>query len=113
MRRSRSSYKLDWLGNKRFVLTRTVSGLGVAQALPNQLEVSLGCGDPLGRFLLERMKDVEDTLEAHRVDRAISVAVEVVANFQDAAAKALQGLRVRGMLAKLGLDNGCADLRCT
>jgi hypothetical protein len=72
-----------------------VDALGLAQALADQVKVSLWRGDPLGRFLLEHMQDVQGALEADRVDGAIGIAIEVVANLQDAAAKTLQGLVFR------------------
>jgi hypothetical protein len=51
-----------------------VDGLGLAQALPDQIEVSPWCRDALGRFLLERMKDVQDARKANRVDGTVGVA---------------------------------------
>ena len=57
-----------------------MNGLGLAQALLDEVEVALGGGDPPGGFLLERMEDVQHALHAHRVDGAIGIAVEVVAN---------------------------------
>jgi hypothetical protein len=65
---------------------------------------------PLGRFLLERVEDIQDALEADRVDGAISVAVEVVANLQNAAAETLEGLGAGRMFSELRLENALADL---
>ena len=70
--------------------------LGLAQSLPDKVEVPLRGGDPLGRFLLERVEHVQDALEADRVDGTISVAVEVVANLENTAANPLSGLAPRG-----------------
>jgi hypothetical protein len=86
-----------------------VDGLSLAQAFPDEIKVSLRRCDALGRFLLERVEDVQDALEPYRVDRAVGVAVEVVANLQNAAAKTFEGLGARGMVAELGLENRLAE----
>jgi hypothetical protein len=86
-----------------------VDDLGLAQALPEQVQVPLRGGDPFGRFLLERVEDVQDALEADRVDGAIGIAVKVVANLQDAAAETLEGLGAGRMLSELRLENALAD----
>jgi hypothetical protein len=76
-----------------------VDDLGLAQALPEQIQVPLRCGDPPARFLLERVENVQDALEANGVDGAISVAVVVVAKLQDAGAETLEGLGAGRMLS--------------
>ena len=72
-----------------------------------------GCS-PAGRFFLERVQDVQDALEAYRVDGSIGIAVKVVANLQNSA-QTLQRLGVVWVLPDLrfkkGLPNSAADGR--
>ena len=84
--------------------------LGVTQALPDKVQVPLRSRNPLGGFFLKRMEDVQHALEANGVDGAVSVAIEIVSNLKDVAAKALEGLRVRRMISQLRFEQGLADL---
>src|ERR1051326_6953682 len=68
------------------------------QPLTYQLYVALGCLDALGRFLLKRMEDIDDFSKAHRVDRPVSVAVEVVHDLKYPGPLAFPGFS-RWMLA--------------
>jgi hypothetical protein len=80
-----------------------VNGLGVAQTLSDQVKMSLRGCHAARRLLLESMEHVQDALEADRVDSAIRIALEIVANPKHAACDALQRLCVGRMLAELGL----------
>ena len=60
--------------------------LGVAQARLDQFDVSLGRGDACSGLVLESMKHVNQAGEAHRKNRPVSVAVEVIDQFQNSAA---------------------------
>lgn len=87
-----------------------MDGFGLAQSLPHQIKVSLWCGDSLARFLLERVEDVQDAREAHRVDGAIGIAVEIIANLQHTTAEAFEGLGAGGVVPELHLEKSLSDL---
>jgi hypothetical protein len=57
-----------------------VNGLSFAQALPDQINVSLRGSNPARGFLLERVEDVQDALKTRCVDGPVGIPVEVVAN---------------------------------
>jgi hypothetical protein len=59
---------------------------------------------------LERVENVQDSLEADHVDGAIGVTVKVVANLQDPTAETLEGFGAGRMFSKLRLENALADL---
>ena len=86
-----------------------MNGLGVLQALPDQLNVSLRSGNPARRFLLKGVQDVQDALKAHGIDGPIRIAVEIIADFEDSA-KTLEGLRVAWMIPELRFKKGLPDL---
>jgi len=87
-----------------------MEGLRFAQSLRDQIKVSLRRGDPLGRFLLERMEDIQNSVEANRVDGAKGATFEVVTNLQNTTAEALKGLGVCRTVTKLRLKKGLTDL---
>lgn len=86
-----------------------MNDLGLAQALADQIEMLFRGGDPLRRFLLERVKDIQHVLETNRVNGAISVAANALANLENAAAKSLQRLRADWMVAELRLKKRLPD----
>jgi hypothetical protein len=83
-----------------------VNGLGVLEALSDQFNVSLRRRNPARRFLLKGVQDVQDALKAHGVDSSIRIAVEAIANFEDAA-KTLERFRVMRMIPKLCFKRAC------
>lgn len=85
-----------------------MNGFGVAQPLAYQVHVPLRGGFPAGGFFLERVQDVKDALEAHRVDGSIGIAVKVVANLQNSA-QTLQWLSAVWMLPDLRFKKGLPD----
>ncbi len=87
-----------------------MNDLGLTQALPDQIEMSLWGGNPLCRFFLERMEDIQHALETNGVDRPVGVAVEVIANLENSASEALQRLRAGWMFPKLRFKEGLSDL---
>jgi hypothetical protein len=86
-----------------------VNGLGVLEALSDQFNVSLRRRNPARRFLLKGVQDVQDALKAHGVDSSIRIAVEAIANFEDAA-KTLERFRVMRMIPKLCFKKGLPNL---
>jgi hypothetical protein len=63
--------------------SRPVKLLGVAQAGLDQLDVSLGCGDSLFRFLLKRMEHVNHVGKADGVDRPEGATIEIIDYLKD------------------------------
>jgi hypothetical protein len=86
-----------------------VNGLGILQALPDQVDVSLRGSNPARRFLLKGVQDEQDALKLHGVDGPIRIAVEVVADFEDPA-KTLQRFRIIRMIPELRFKKGLPDL---
>jgi hypothetical protein len=70
--------------------------------------VSLRGSYPAGGFFLERVQDVQDALETHRLDGPIGIAVKVVANLQNSA-QTLQWLGAMWMLPDLRLEKSLPD----
>ena len=60
-----------------------VNGLGVSQAPPDQIEMSLRRRNAARRLLLERMQHVQDPLKAHRVDGPVGFTVKTIAKLQN------------------------------
>src|SRR5437764_6346037 len=57
----------------------------------DQVDIQLGGLDALGRFFLKGVKHVDDLLEAHEVDRPVSLSVMVFDQFEDTRALNLPG----------------------
>jgi hypothetical protein len=87
-----------------------MDSLSLAQTLPHKIKVPLWGGDRLGRFLLKRMKHIQDTLKAHGIDGPVGVAVEIFANFPNATAKTFEWLGAGGMVSHLRFEKGLTDL---
>jgi len=84
-----------------------MNDLGLAQALFDQVEMQLRGGNPLGGFFLERVQDIQHSLEANRVDGAICLAAGTFANLKNAATKSLKRLRASRMVAELASKSAC------
>jgi hypothetical protein len=69
-----------------------VNGLGIPQALPNQIQVSLRGCNSARRFFLKGVQDVQDALKPHGIDSPVRITVVIVADFQDCSRKSLQVL---------------------
>ncbi len=87
-----------------------MNDLGLAQALFDQVEMQLRGGNPLGGFFLERVQDIQHSLEANRVDGAIGLAAGTFANLKNAATKSLKRLRASRMVAELRFKKRLPDL---
>jgi hypothetical protein len=84
------------------VLPFSVVSFGRGQPLPDQFKVLLGGGDALLRFLLKRMKDVNDISKAHGVDRPPCIGLVVYNDLKDRpASKSLKRFYGRIFLATL------------
>jgi E3 ubiquitin-protein ligase DOA10 len=97
------------------VLPFSVETLGLSQAAVDEVNLLLGRGDTLFRFLLEGVQDVDRFLKSHRVNSAPCVAVMVRENLDHrSSAKMLQRLRRRIGVTLLGgierLANIASDL---
>ena len=69
-----------------------------------------GVAIPLVDFLLECMENVEHALETNGVYGAIGVTIEVIADLNNAAAKAFQSLRTGGVFSELGFEQRLTEL---
>ena len=83
--------------------------LGIAQAVPDQFDMSLWRCDPARRLLLERMQHVKNAFKSRQVDSAIGVAVKIVPDFKDTG-ETLQRLCIARVLAQLSLEQRLSDL---
>src|ERR1700753_4287116 len=94
-------------------LARAMTGLILLprdlQPACNEFDISARGSLTARRFLLERMQHVDDVPEANRVDRPISVAVEIVAHLQHTRPLAFPRFGVRMLAAELGQPQRVAD----
>ncbi len=56
------------------------------------------------------MENVEHALEANGVYGTIGIAIEVIADFQNAAAQAFQSFRIGGVVSELGFKQRLTNL---
>ena len=87
-----------------------MNNFGFAQPLSDQIEVALRRRYSPGGLLLECMENVEHALETNGVYGAISIAIEVIADLNNAAAKAFQSLRTGGVFSELGFEQRLTKL---
>src|SRR5438067_1018046 len=80
------------------------------QPARNELDIKARGSAAARRFLLERVQYVDDVPKTNCVDRAISVAVEIVDHLEHARPLALPRLGVRMLAAELGQPQRVADL---
>jgi len=81
-----------------------VVGLGVAEASPYQVKVTLRGLDALLRLLLEGVQNVDALGKAHRVNGPVGVAVEILDQFHCTTAEAFEqlcGWRIKPNLGKI------------
>jgi hypothetical protein len=55
-----------------------VDGLGVAQALPDEVNVPLRSGYSASGLLLKRMQDIQDALKPDGIDGPEGIAVKII-----------------------------------
>jgi hypothetical protein len=76
----------------------------------DEVNIRLGGANARGRLLLERVKDVEDALEANCIDRTVGVAIEALDELEDASAFTLPWLGSRVLTTKLSNTEPIANI---
>jgi hypothetical protein len=72
-------------------------------ALPDHVDVMLGCLDSAPGFLLKGVKHIYTAGEPHSIDSPVSITTEIVNDLQNPSTpKSLEGLGVRMLISQLG-----------